>query len=441
MEESKLATYYHFFIESILCQENMQEALKKINKKMFDNKFCEILDAIIDVDIADDYYDDFLHERLKQLIDYLVEIDKDLFTNIKEKYESYPKKQSANFYANQMYMKNNSVKSFINNKTFIWNVKDIHESVVYDFSTLHSFLVSDVQELVGNFNEYINQNKFCYFVSRLMSQYPGILLDDDLRQKIELVLECNISVAKLEDSEMRESAVKDYMEKNYRKKTDANSEICYFRFTLDSTDLYNRIKGKQIYEDPCNTVNYINIYNYNEVICGMFDKEININPYLLQPTINYIKRLGDHEFTGDRKDQLVRFMNKIRSVIGKDKIEEYNNCLIYINDKPEVPTANEVGYGGFFNAIIKICDYIQTKINERDEVNSIAYQKLFNYLNKDAKLLSPAEAYDAINNLMKDYPILFLDNFITDKLLKLVDIKKEHKLDKKITKLRDKRKV
>ena len=436
MNKYKKIAYFHYLIEGLLCQKNISDSLKEIEKKFYDDNFYEVLDALIDVDMETGYYDDFTHKNLDILIDYLEKFD-NKYSELVKKYRSYEKKQSADFYANQLCIKYNKTEEFINNKTFAWNISDMRESMIYDFMAYEILVACDADELVNKFQLFINQDKFIYFVNRILIQYPLLFKDQDFCHKCETIFECNLSLFKIAE----EDVMKDYIAKNY----DENSSCAdvtekYQRFLQENSNMLFKLKKGEIYDPPYNVLNYVNIYGRNTVINGLNGQKVNNSPLLLEHIIDYIRSLKDYQFTFEKKNELLSFLHSIRNVISKDQLDKYNEIIIYINSKLTMPSYENWDCSYLTKKLLKMYDVEKSKkINGKPLV--MLYDEVFNYINNGENNLSKVDCYKIIKSLIKDYPVLFLDDTITDKSLELVKKNQKEILKNRINKIRKKRKV
>lgn len=440
---------YHYLVEYLLVSKDIE---KEMDKLTFDQAFKDILTLIINVDKGEAYFDSFMHNNLEKMFKYLISKDPS-YQDIYELYKSYSHDLQGNFYSNQFYLKFDDLNEYSKNECFVWNVDDMRESVIFDFSAYATLLSCNMETYINDhFQTFAFNQKFLYFVSKLINQYPVVFKDKSLRLKIQAILMYNAML----DNPETEDSFKDYfVTKNINEKTeisDSEYRLKYQKFLDYNNKLLDMISNGKIYKDSCNIISYISAYNENIIEGAIYkDHQIPENPLLLDYLIKEIKELGNFEYTYEMKKHLLDLLATLRPVIGKDQIPIFNDCVSYINTKEVLERSNLNLYNenpnnvnGLLRVIIKVYKLI---FDENDIGDKDAYQainELFDAINDKKDFKDIKELKLTLQAFLKKYPNVITNYEVNQKItesLALLPSNDKKIITKKIKKTQKRKKV
>ncbi len=438
---------YHYLVEYLLVSKNIENEMDRIT---FDESFKEILTLLIEVDKDESYFDSFMHQNLEKMFNYLIKKDSS-YQELYKLYESYPHTKEGNFYVNQFYLKFDDLNEYAKNECFIWNVDDMRESVIFDFSAYLILLNSDVQSYINDYFETFAFNqKFLYFVSKLINQYPVVFKDKNLKLKIKAILMYNDM---LDNPEVEENFKETFIMKNnseIEKITDEEYHLKYRKFLNHNHKLLDMINNDKIYKDSCNISSYIEAYNKNTIDEAIYKGgQIKKNPLLLDSLIKEIKKLENFEYTYEMKKNLLYLLSDLRLVIGKDQVSIFNDCISYINTKPTLEKSNLNLYnenpnnvGALLQIIIKVYKFIFEK-NDIGSMNFYqAIKELLDCINDKKNFTEIEELESTLKALLEIYPNIVTNYEVNQKIsegLELLPNKKA--LEHKIKRIQKRKKV
>lgn len=448
---TKATAFYHYAVEYLLVSSNIKHDIDKLEDSLFNESFRDIIDSLIDTDKENGYIDSYMQSNMEILLDYLVQLNPILFTDISSKYHSYNKTVGGSFYENQLFIKYDKLDDYVNNKCIMWNAQAIRNSVTCDFAYIAALMSHNTSEfLTGQLSKFTLDQNFLYFIHKLINQYPCVIKDKDIKAKIKTILMCNelFSEPEVMKYKLNEFCIKNSIE---------DDELGYEKyqyFIEDNGKLLTKICMDKVYIDSCNISAYINAYNEVIVLNSLYkDGDLPQNPLMLDHVIKKIKDVHYNCFTLENKKAFIDVLSTLRPCIGKDQISLYNECIGYINSHSTVPTtaANaryfdvnrlSLPYRIIFKIYKKIYD--EQDIGEKNIYEAI--KDYFDHLNSN----SPTDEYDpeelalTIKTLIRVYPKILTNQDICERIeqdMYLLPKSKFKKINKKIKKIKKEKKM
>lgn len=437
--------FYHYLIEYLLVSNNIEDRINDLDNCLFNESFRDILSSLIEADEESNYLDSFMQKNMDKLLNFLLEKDYNMYINVYEKYYSYRKIKDGSFYANQLFLKYNSLDTYANNKCIMWDVQDMRDSVIYDFAIYSALLSNDASAYINEqFSKFTLNKKFLYFVHKLINQYPDIFSDKNMKIKIKTILMYNSLLSNAETEKMIEFCIKN----NIINLDDNSKHKEYQNLISDNDKLLKIIDNNMIYSNPCNISAYINAYNEVITLNSLYkDGEIPHNALMLDYVVKKIKEINHHDFTVENKKIFIDVLATLRPHIGKDQISIYNECIAYINSHPiSETTVVNARYldtnrlNSFHRIILKI---YKTIYDEQDIGNKNIYEAMkyfFDNLNNNnsLSLFDLKELELIIKALLRIYPKLITNNDIYEKIESAIDLLpniKKKRINNKIKKI------
>ena len=350
------------------------------------------------------FFTEEMYARLGKFIEYIKNnMKSDIINQIINVYNKNKGNYSNDFYNNEFMIKYNLIDQNMKEKAFIWDKKEIEESVKKDYFI---FLILQLKEkdFYETFvEEYACDIDYVLFINKLINSFPNLLLDRKLGNKILVSLKYNSNIIK---SEFLLKLNNDLYEKILKiNKKNINNRFNHITF---ETIYFNKIFEKMIVLDEDYKIDYS-----NKFILERF--YISIEYYISNDMCNKVM-----------KSRIINILDKFKNNINDIDINRYNNYLVKANSI--IPNESNFKYNYLLR--IGLDATIQSifkpyMINEYLELINLDLTFLESLLTKDdydEKYLKHFIYNDdyvvIIKKYMKEYPLLFRDKGVYDKVTK-----------------------
>ena len=387
--------FNHYLLEYLLVSDDIKIDMFETKENILNIEFIKVLEVMIDHDNENNYLSPKMRSNIKKLFAFLelyLKKNKDYFKKIKDKYHDYH--ESGNFYLNQLLIKYDNINDYKNNSCVLWGVKDIENSVRYDFGFL-IILFTDKKTYIEKYLPSLLCNQeFIYFAKRLLLQYPEVAYS--FKKRIIGILEFN------QEFDLKDNDI--VLEK------------------------YKRLKKSKKYE-PFLVIDFIEEYNKIKIENNLIDNKIDVSNQLEFDYIKrYIETLMDSEFSLEMKNSLIDILAKIRFDLDSNSKKECNDLIIKINSKkPSDVDKNTVLSLNHLIERYGLTEYLKIFINREIHSSSLAIltdKKIMDYIlgkieKEDIKDYS--ECYASINRFIHENKNMFNDPYIYSKIEELLN--------------------
>lgn len=371
--------------------------------------FLYTLETVLEANIDKNLYTKEMYEKLGELINYISSnIQNNEVTNIINLYNMLKEYPSNEFYNNEFLYKYSLIDENLKNKSFIWNKRDIEESVKDDYSII-LYLNLDFEQFKEIFiKKYVGNINYLLFLNKFILSFPKLILDEEYKKKILYTLDCN---------------------KLLENKSDM--------FIKMNDDIYNKIikTSKKDADIGFNLKTFEELY-YNT----MFEKMIVLNEKvdidytdyrLLNNLYSFIKIYSSRGlFNASMKSRLIDIMSNFRYNIKNININEYNEYLGMINSMQLNNDLFTVDYlwkknlkKQSLSMILK--PYLVNEYIEMIDLDFTFLQSLLCDEEYDEKYLKHFiyndDYYLTIERYLKECPLMFRNKEIYDKVIKTIN--------------------
>lgn len=291
-----------YFINYIMLYDVNFEDYKEI---VLNDIFLYELENILEENIENNLYTEEMYERLGKLIEYInsnVEIKN--ITNLYNMLKEYP---SYEFYNNEFLFKYDLINNDLKDKIFVWNKKEIEESVKDDY-TIILCLNLDFEKFKEIYSsKYAGNINYLLFLNKFIKTFPSLILDKKYKEKILYTLEYN---QKLENKSEMFTKMNDNI---YNKVTNLKKKDINRHFNLKTFEqlYYNTMFEKMIVLNEKVDIDYTNPKVLNNLYYFIDGYKLLFNVYM--------------------KNNLINIMDKFKNNIKNLNLKEYNEQLIKVN--------------------------------------------------------------------------------------------------------------
>lgn len=409
-----LAALYHFLINYIA----VDDIDYKDEEDIFLNEhFLEVLLYILSSEeyCREDYnfFTEEMYTRIGKLIEYIKNnMKSDIINQIINVYNKNKRNYSNDFYNNEFMIKYNFIVQDMKDKAFIWNKKEIEESVKKDY---FMFLILQLKEkeFYETFKEeYVGDIDYLLFVNKLLNTFPNLLLDKKIKNKILFTLTYNYST----DNNDMFYKIKDSLYEKLVKTNKINTKNRFTHVTFE-TLYFNVIFEKMVVLNEEYDIDYT-----NEFILEKF--YVLIDYYTSKDMCNKAMQ-----------SRIINILDKFKNNIKNIDINRYNNYLVKVNSI--IPNETNfkynyllrIGLDATIQSLFK--PYMIDEYLELINLDLVFLESLLCDKEYDEKYLKNFIYYDdyvvIVKKYLKEYPLLFSDKNVYDKVIKtLKAIMKEY---------------
>lgn len=393
---------YHYMLDYLLFSNDLDESLEHVKLELNDSIFLTILDTLGE-EFECGYYPDKVFNNYEKIIEFLRKYYQNeeylrALDHITNNYNNMEKKSGYTVYASEFDNKINDINKHKNNDCLLWNKEQMEELFSFDCSAILSFNVNPETYFENYFPYYICNQNYLYFIQKILVQYPKLLLEPIIKQRITDILTYNINII---EEESIDELIELFAIKNYNSDSEYVKEnfVDYFTKFAEFVDESNRllIRANNINKNNCSNnfkmSNLINSYYFTFIEKQFVDKEeIKENPILLGYLYSYIENVSTKLKDSQVNKKIIDMMSSLRQSIPKKEIPEYNEHLVMAN--------SEIEKG------ISFVDYLG-----RIKLNPFEQYAMADYINK---YQSYDELYDFLGTLVLDHDVV--KSFICDDL-------------------------
>ena len=378
--------------------------------------FLYTLETILEANIDTNLYTEEMYEKLGKLINYISSnTQNNEVTNIINLYNMLKEYPSNEFYNNEFLYKYNLIDENLKNKAFIWNKKDIEESVKEDYSII-LYLNLDFEQFKEIFiKKYAGSIDYLLFLNKFMNMFPYLVADKSYNKKILFTLEYNKNINTSEK----------FMKINnnlYNKVINLNKKNKNDNFNLKKFEriYYNAIFEKMIILNEKANVDYTNplILSYLYMLIDDYNVKKVCNSVMVKRIINIM-----NEFKNNIKNIDINKYNEYLCILNSMELSEYGFAITYLYEKnlyKEIPH--------IITKPFLIDEYLETINLDFNFLESLLCDKEY-----DEKYLKHFiyndDYYLTIEKYLKECPLMFRNKEIYDKVIKTINkIMDEYKL-------------
>lgn len=457
-------------INCLLCSPDVEKDMNILKTRMLYDSFLEAFNITLNDCLKANIYGVEAYENMEKILKYLKSIYEEIKdkTNYIENIDNYyillgkytEAKNNTGYeiYQDEFNSKMNSIQEHNLNKPYLWNKKDMDLSIRFDYDILFSSKIDDENYLSEYLNQYVFNQKYIYFIKKMLVSGPIVFLDKRINARAIDVLNYNEDTYYETD---KKTLVEKYALKNYGVIINDNEEFEKYNKVLD--EFIRDCKNLKIKLLNINEKNYFNNFQ-KEIFVDYYQKALLeklvvangleiINPENTMQLEYLYKLIEDNKKTKicnvKMKNSIIEMMNLFKENYKlndkKEFIHRYNEYLGLLNETE--PDA----YGMVNNLVISKLSYLESmKIDlmfsltgdpsEYDELVDtlkLDYQILNSFLWDEKKyseyeihFVSSAEYAQSINKFFNEFPIMFDNKIIFNRVTSVLNKKiKEYEDD------------
>lgn len=406
-----------YFFNYLLINDIDYEEYKDV---IFDNLFLQTLELTLEANLETNLYTREMYEKIGNLINYIntniksdkLKIELENINNFYTMLKEYP---SNEFYNNEFLCKYDLIDENLKNKAFIWNKKDIEESVKDDYYII-LYLNMDFEQFKEMYiKKYVGNVNYLLFLNKFINMFPYLVIEKNYFEKILFTLEYN---KKLNISE----AFSKLNDNIYNKVTNINEKNINKNFNLKIFDrlYFNAMFEKMIILNEKVNIDYTNpiILSYLYMLIDDYNSRKICNSVMVKRIINIM-----NEFKKNIKNIDINAYNKYLCILNSMELSEYGYVITYLLERnlyKEIPHIMTKPYliDEYLETINLDFNFLESLLcdQEYDEkylkhfiYNDDYYLTIEKYLNECPLMFRNKEIYDkvikTINKIMDEYKI------------------------------------
>lgn len=438
-----------FLLDYFIFTDNTDEMLEQAKSYITTSNFLENLKIRIEK-MKEHPYPEKTRSKIETILDYIEENSSSLDKELDDCFDALENLCifSDDKYVDEFLVRQDFLNEENKNQYIAWNLKELENSICYDYVVLMSFSASQENYINHYMDNFILNRNYIYSIKKIHYVFQELFEDSEVKKRTLDLLKLDLKLLENYDNEV----LVEYVRKNYQMNN--KQEII-----LDLKDL-ERMKQEII--TTIDTISHSRGIFDMELFSGYYDmlkienmlenKNQNLPIYSVNSIYSYIEQIQNEKLTKEEKNKLIDILATKKNEL-KDH-QEYNHYLVQTNQIPETKTKKgnsiEISCRTDLWTVYKLA-FLARFFHQYDEYEEILLSQKYDLKNFESYLLSDEEFekhkeeyYNTyycytIGKFLKEAPWMFYDLTVYQRTIEILNHCSEKgtkKIIKKLEKLK-----
>ena len=440
-----------FLLDYLIFTNDLNEILEKVKSNITTSIFLKNLKIRIEK-MQEDPYPKKTRLKIEKILDYIEENSISLNKELDDCFEALENLCvfSDDKYEDEFLVRQDFLNKENKNQYIAWNLKEVENSICYDYVVLMSFSASQENYINHYMDDFILNRNYIYSIKKIHYVFHELFDVSEVKKRTLDLLELDLKLLENYDNEV----LVEYVRKNYQ--VNNKQEII-----LNLKDL-ERMKQEII--TTIDTISHSRGIFDIELFSGYYDmlkienmlenQNQNLPIYSVNSIYSYIEQIQNEKLTTSEKNKLIDILTTKKNEL-RD-LQEYNHYLVQTNQIPETKIKKnnsiEISCRTDLWTVYKLA-FLFRFFHQYDEYEEILLSKKYDLKNFESYLLSDEdfekhkeEYYNTyycytIEKFLKEAPWMFYDLTVYQRTIEILNHcfeKRAKKVIKKLEKLKKK---